>query len=282
MGFLRLGTRCAVLNDTGQILLSKRGDFGTWSLPGGRLDSGELLPDSAVREVREETGLEVEIVRAVGLYYQQGRSRINVLYRARPIGGQLLSQTDETLENRFFDPDELPDNIFGDFYIDDALDGGVFLHTQSIDPAELRKLQLKLAWRWLQNLFSGNPEPRFPQFEVQAIGIIWDDEQRKLLTLTDDVELLRVNSDGSQALNEALNDFVGLELEWEWAGLWQDTVTDRMVFVFEGTFSFDPSDLRYPEAKWQNLNAFNNTQEKHFIEVTRQRKAETVWLMEGQ
>ncbi|MDQ7036164.1 MAG: NUDIX domain-containing protein [Anaerolineae bacterium] len=99
---MRLGTRVAVINEKNEILLSKRGDFGTWALPGGRVDSGELIHESAAREVREETGLEVKIERAVGLYYQQGRSRTNVLYRAKPIGGELLSKTDETLANQYF------------------------------------------------------------------------------------------------------------------------------------------------------------------------------------
>ena len=102
MGFLRLGTRVAVINDAGQILLSKRGDFATWALPGGRVDSHELIQDTAVREVREETGLEVEMVRPVGLYYQQGRTRMDILYHAKPIGGELLKASEETLDNRFF------------------------------------------------------------------------------------------------------------------------------------------------------------------------------------
>ena len=130
MSFMRLGTRIAVIDDSGAILLSKRGDFGIWALPGGRVDSGELLHESAIREVREETGLEVEIIRPVGLYFQQGRARTNALFAARPIGGRLLSKTDETLANAFFAPDQLPTPFFGDFYVHDSLNGEAHVHTQ--------------------------------------------------------------------------------------------------------------------------------------------------------
>ena len=111
MSFMRLGTRIAVINEKNEILLSKRGDSGVWALPGGRVDSGEILHESAIREVREETGLDVEIERPIGLYFQQGRSRMNILYRAKPIGGELFKATDETLDNRFFSPDKIPASV---------------------------------------------------------------------------------------------------------------------------------------------------------------------------
>jgi 8-oxo-dGTP diphosphatase len=58
-----------VLDDAGRILLIERGQppsAGTWSVPGGRCEPGEPAPQTCVREVAEETGLEVEIVRWVG------------------------------------------------------------------------------------------------------------------------------------------------------------------------------------------------------------------------
>ena len=105
MPSMRLGTRVAVINESGEILLSKRSDLGTWELPGGRVDSHELIHESAAREVLEETGLKVEIERPVGLYFQQGRGRTNILYRAKPIGGTLFDKTDETDGNHFIPPD---------------------------------------------------------------------------------------------------------------------------------------------------------------------------------
>jgi ADP-ribose pyrophosphatase YjhB (NUDIX family) len=225
---MRLGTRIAVIDDDNQILLSKRGDFGTWALPGGRVDSGELIHESAAREVQEETGLEVEIDRPVGLYFQQGRSRMNILYRAKPIGGELFGKTDETLDNRFFSPDKLPENLFGKFYIDHTFSGKTYLHTLETPFWDLFKLDMKLRWRWIRNLLAGRPEPKFTPFTVKAVGVIRHENR----VLTKNGTLPSIISDGSRALDEALNHNLKISANWQWLGLWQDVVSDTMEFVF--------------------------------------------------
>lgn len=108
MGFLRLGVACAVRDEQARLLLSKREDLNVWNVPAGRLDEHELLTTAAVREVREETGVEAEITRLVGLYYYQGWQRINVLYEAKAVGGELKQETFETRANKFFAQPELP------------------------------------------------------------------------------------------------------------------------------------------------------------------------------
>jgi ADP-ribose pyrophosphatase YjhB (NUDIX family) len=229
MSFMRLGTRIAVINDDNQILLSKRGDFSTWALPGGRVDSGELIHESAIREVREETGLDVEIERPIGLYFQQGRKRMNILCRAKLVGGELLGKTDETLDNRFFSPEKLPENLFGKFYIDHAYTNKTHLYTIETPFWELLKLDLKLRWRWIQNLLAGRPEPKFTQFSIKAVGIIRDGDK----VLVRNTNLPCVISDGKQSLDEALNQHLQMNANWHWIGLWQDTASDTMEFVFE-------------------------------------------------
>src|SRR5713101_4195276 len=65
---IRPGTCAAVFNERGEILLQKRADNGFWSMPGGAVDPGESVEQGAIREVWEETGLHVRVVRLVGVY----------------------------------------------------------------------------------------------------------------------------------------------------------------------------------------------------------------------
>jgi hypothetical protein len=53
---LVVGSSAVVVDDEGRILLQRRSDSGNWALPGGTMDIGETLADSAIREVEEETG----------------------------------------------------------------------------------------------------------------------------------------------------------------------------------------------------------------------------------
>lgn len=97
-----------VTNDQGNILVIKRTDNGNHALPGGGLDLGESLPQTAVRETKEETGLDVEITGLVGIYTNPGhlieytsngevRQEFAVVFTARPVGGQ-LAPSDEASE----------------------------------------------------------------------------------------------------------------------------------------------------------------------------------------
>lgn len=179
MGFLRLGVACAARDDDGRILLSKRGDLNVWNLPSGRLDSGELLADAAIREVREETGIEAEIKRIVGLYYYSGWQRMNVLYEAKAIGGSLHQETFETRENRFFAKDALPDDNIDRLMVQDVLRSThSLMRIISLPDNELRRLKLKLSWRWVKNFLRGHIEPRHTHFNIY--GCVGNCEDYKL------------------------------------------------------------------------------------------------------
>lgn len=105
-----------VVDGRGRILMQRRRDNGLWALPGGGMDLGDSLPGTAVREVREETGLDVEITGLVGTYtdprhviaYTDGevRRQFNVCFTARIVGGE-LAVSDESTEVRFVAPEEL-------------------------------------------------------------------------------------------------------------------------------------------------------------------------------
>jgi ADP-ribose pyrophosphatase YjhB (NUDIX family) len=107
----------AVSNDLGELLLIRRTDNDNWALPGGGVDIGESLPQAAVRETREESGIECEIIGLLGIYTDpqhvilytsngEVRQEFSVVLTARAIGGQ-LSASNETSEARWVRLDEV-------------------------------------------------------------------------------------------------------------------------------------------------------------------------------
>lgn len=81
-----------VSDDQGRLLYIRRNHepaMYRWSWPSGFVDAGERVEDAAVREVREETGLEVEIGDLLGVWSQTGEQVVVIAYRARPTGGSL-------------------------------------------------------------------------------------------------------------------------------------------------------------------------------------------------
>ena len=102
----------AVIRD-GKILLTRREDFEIWCLPGGIVDDNESLAEAAVREVREETGAEVELSSLVGIYSRLGgmRDEHAVIFRGVQTGGELRIQNGETSDVAYFPFDHLPDEI---------------------------------------------------------------------------------------------------------------------------------------------------------------------------
>ncbi|GAB2783180.1 NUDIX domain-containing protein [Streptomyces daliensis] len=107
----------AVVTDAeGRILLQRRRDNDLWALPGGGMEVTDSLPGAAVREVKEETGLDVEITGLVGTYtdprhviaYTDGevRRQFNVCFTACVVGGR-LAISGESTELRFVQVEEI-------------------------------------------------------------------------------------------------------------------------------------------------------------------------------
>lgn len=116
-----VGANIAIFNDAGQVLLTRRQDNGLWCLPGGHMDLGETLDQTAAREAKEETGLTIQLERLVGLYsssFPPGTFGDNspahnimvALFRAHPTGGNLKLNAEVT-EFGWFDPDHLPEDL---------------------------------------------------------------------------------------------------------------------------------------------------------------------------
>jgi 8-oxo-dGTP diphosphatase len=99
-----------ITDDRGRILLVRRAiepGYGKWVFPGGFVDRGEEVPVAAVREAREEAGLDVKLERLINVYSYPGRAPVIIVYEASILGGT-LAVDDEGLEARFFEPHEIP------------------------------------------------------------------------------------------------------------------------------------------------------------------------------
>jgi ADP-ribose pyrophosphatase YjhB (NUDIX family) len=98
----------------GRLLLVRRNHeprLGEWSFPSGYVDAGEVLEEAAVREAKEETGLDVRIQRLLGAYSSAGERVIFIAYAARVTGGRIEVGA-ECQDVRFFPPDTLPPLAF--------------------------------------------------------------------------------------------------------------------------------------------------------------------------
>jgi ADP-ribose pyrophosphatase YjhB (NUDIX family) len=95
---------------SGKIVLVKRAiepGYGKWVFPGGYVDLGEEVTLAAVREAREEAGLDVRLDHLINVYSYAGRAPVIIVYAATMIAGE-LAMDDEGLEIREFDLDEIP------------------------------------------------------------------------------------------------------------------------------------------------------------------------------
>ena len=92
------------------IVLVKRAiepGYGRWVFPGGYVDRGETLTSAAVREAREECGLDVRLDGLINVYSYPGRAPVIVVYAATAVGGQLCAD-DECLEAAEMTATEIP------------------------------------------------------------------------------------------------------------------------------------------------------------------------------
>jgi len=105
---------CEVEGRCGVVLIRRRNPPPGWALPGGYVDYGETLEEAAVREAREETGLEVELVRQFHCYSAPERDprqhNISTVFVARAMRGRLAA-ADDAAEVGVFVREALPEEI---------------------------------------------------------------------------------------------------------------------------------------------------------------------------
>jgi len=102
----------ALVEKDGRVVLVRRGvepKLGYWSLPSGYVEADEMAEEAAVREMQEETGLQIEIDDLLGVYSFGGEPQTGVLilYSAHPVGGE-LRPGDDAQAVQAFDPSDMP------------------------------------------------------------------------------------------------------------------------------------------------------------------------------
>ena len=101
--------------DGGIVLIQRKNPPYGWALPGGFVDYGESLEEAAIREAKEETSLDVELLSQLGAYSDPDRDprqhSISVVFVARSRGKGRPAASDDALEVGIFDGDSLPEEL---------------------------------------------------------------------------------------------------------------------------------------------------------------------------
>lgn len=119
---LKAAVAVIILNEENQVLLQKRLDVRLWGIPSGHIEVGETVSEAAIREVKEETNLDIKIKKLIGVYsdptsqvfeYPNGQvvHFITTCFLAEIIGGELKCNSNESLDIKFFSEDNLPSDL---------------------------------------------------------------------------------------------------------------------------------------------------------------------------
>ncbi|HLZ22048.1 MAG TPA: NUDIX domain-containing protein [Ktedonobacterales bacterium] len=102
----------AVIERGGTYLLAHRSDIDWWNLVGGGLEYGETVEEGLAREVREEVGVAIEIIRLIGIYSKPRKRELVLTFLCRMTPESPAPGTSEEVsEVAWFPPEHLPDNL---------------------------------------------------------------------------------------------------------------------------------------------------------------------------
>ncbi|MDG1895093.1 MAG: NUDIX domain-containing protein [Fuerstiella sp.] len=164
---MRPGAVAVVFDDKKEnVLLVKRRDVPIWVLPGGGIDPGESPDVAAVREVQEESGLEVRVVRQVAVYSPTGKLTSEThLFECCIVGGQTCISSEST-DVGFFPVDKYPPPIF-------EVHNGWLKDTCANRPELIEKPVEGLNWSNLLKMIVQHPMLA-TRFLLMKLGVPWN------------------------------------------------------------------------------------------------------------
>ncbi|MEK4715069.1 MULTISPECIES: NUDIX domain-containing protein [Sporosarcina] len=119
---LKAGVAIIILDEDNRVLLQKRADVGLWGIPSGHVEIGETVSEAAIREMKEETNLDIRITKLIGVYsdpdsqvfsYPKGKivHFITTCFLAEIISGELRCNSSESLDIQYFEQQDLPSDL---------------------------------------------------------------------------------------------------------------------------------------------------------------------------
>lgn len=101
-----------VIEKAGKFLLVQEKQpkcYGKWNLPAGRVEEGFSIEETAIKEAKEETGFDIEIIDKIDIFYEAelGEKAVKFAFRAKILGGELNFDKKELLDVRWFSLQEI-------------------------------------------------------------------------------------------------------------------------------------------------------------------------------
>jgi len=104
-----IGSFGLIFDEQDRILLVHRTDYDLWNLPGGTLEDCESPMSAVKREIKEETGLDIEVARLTSVYNKAEKNSISFTFLCKVIGGQIIL-SDESDKIKYFEINKIPSN----------------------------------------------------------------------------------------------------------------------------------------------------------------------------
>lgn len=104
-----IGAFGMIFDEQKRVLLVHRRDYDLWNLPGGTLEDFEPPVQAVKREVKEETGLDVEVLKLMGIYNKENKNDMAFSFLCKVVGGE-ITLNDEADQIEYFEVDKLPAN----------------------------------------------------------------------------------------------------------------------------------------------------------------------------